>query len=51
MINKNVIIFYQKNMSKHPPSPMNWSNFTYMHPKLPTSITNYLVVQVQSMMF
>ena len=48
MINKNAITFYQKNMSKHPPSPMNWPSFTYMHSRLPTSIMNYLFVRVQS---
>ena len=44
VINKNAIIFYQNNMSKHPPSPMNWSSFMSIHSRLPTSIMNYLVV-------
>ena len=44
MISKNAIIFYQKNISKHTPSPTNWSSFTSMHSRLPTSITNYLAV-------
>ena len=45
MINKKAIIFYQKNISKHPPSPISWSSFTYFHLRFPTTITNYLVVQ------
>ena len=44
VINKNAIIFYQKNLPKHPPSAMNWSSFMSMHSRLPTSITNYLVI-------
>ena len=42
VINKNAIIFYQKNMPKHPPSPMNWSSFMAKSP-----ILKFLICHVQ----